>query len=375
VSDVSSDISTDPAVQAAQDEARELIQLKRTQRDPEQMRSVLADWLAPRVAPGGGLTISDITLPEGTGVANETFMFDAAWQRGASQVSQGFVARVATAEPLYIDADIKIHHDMYAALADTPGVPVPRVYGYEADPELLGAPFFVMERIAGKVPGDQPPWASAGFVFEASADDRRTMWNNAVDVLAALHSVDVSRFDFLRPADEHVSGLADHLGYWRRWLDDPSAGAPHDTVEAGYEWLLAHLPSDPPTALSWGDSRFANIMFDGTRVAAIFDWDTVSLSGPGADLGWWRFMDGPSSALPGIGTGDELVERWQERTGRVATDIEFYDVFTTFRLSAILMRLFGQMGRNGTIPPEVAEEQARNSGMIQALAAQLDALR
>lgn len=360
---------TDPA-----DEAHELIQLKRTERDPERMRSVLSDWLGPQLGAAGAVSISPISLPEGTGVANETLMFDATWTGVSGDVSQGFVVRIASDNPLYIDADIKVHHDMYAALADVEGVPVPRVYGYEADVSLLGAPFFVMQRIAGRVPGDQPPWPTAGFVFDAGPDERRQMWENGVRVLAALHQVDVSKFAFLNPPSG-VSGLADHLSYWRRWLDDPSAGAPHDTIEQGYEWLLANLPESQPTALSWGDSRFANIIFDGTDVAAILDWDTVSLSGPGADLGWWRFMDGPASGLPGIGDGDELVRRWQEHTGREATDVEFYDVFTSFRLSAILMRLFGQMGAAGAIPAEVAEQQARHSAPVEALATQLDQFR
>jgi aminoglycoside phosphotransferase (APT) family kinase protein len=356
------------------DEAHELIQLKRTERDSERMRSVLSGWLGPQLGATGAVTISPISLPEGTGVANETLMFDATWAAMSGDVSQGFVVRIASDNPLYIDADIKVHHDMYAALADVEGVPVPRVYGYEADASLLGAPFFVMQRINGRVPGDQPPWPTAGFVFDASRDERRAMWENGVRVLAALHQVDVSKFGFLQPA-RVVSGLVDHLAYWRRWLDDPSTGAAHDTIEQGYEWLLANLPESQPTALSWGDSRFANIMFDGTDVAAIFDWDTVSLAGPGADLGWWRFMDGPASALAGIGDGDELVGRWQELTGREATDLEFYDVFTSFRLSAILMRLFGQMGAAGTIPAEVAEHQARQSAPVQALATQLDQFR
>lgn len=357
---------------AADDEARKLIQLKRSGRDPERLRQVLTGWLAPRLGVPH-IDLSEVGAPEGTGVANETLIFDARWATAGGEVEQGFVARVASDRPLYLDADIRVHHDMYAALAGTP-VPVPDVYGYEDDAELLGAPFFVMERVHGRVPGDQPHWASEGFVVEATPAERRAMWDHAVAALAALHQVDPARVGFLAPP-EGTSGLAEHLGYWRRWLDDPSAGPHHDAVEAGYEWLVAHLPDPQPTALSWGDSRFANVMFAGTEVAAIFDWDTVSMAGPGADLGWWRFMDGPASALDGIGTADELVRRWEELTGRVATDLEFYDVFTTFRLSAILMRLFGQMGATGAIPPDVAEQQARHSAPIQALAAQLAALR
>lgn len=351
-------------------EARELIQLKRTERDPERMRSVLRDWLVPRISPRGSLAVSPMSLPDGTGVANETLMFDATWSAEGRDTTEGFVVRIASSDPLYLGADISVHHDVYEALADVEGVPVPRVYGFEPDPSLLGAPFIVMERKYGRVPGDQPSWVTSGFVVEATPKERRAMWDNSVAVLAALHRADASRFHFLLPRND-LSGLADHLAYWRRWLDDPSTGAMHDTVEQGYAWLTEHLPAMQPTALSWGDSRFANIMFDGTRVAAIFDWDTVSLAGPGADLGWWRFMDG----LDGIGTADHLVERWQDLSGMVATDIEFYDVFTTFRLSAILMRLFGQMGRAGTIPSEVAEQQARNSAPVQALAAQLLAFR
>jgi aminoglycoside phosphotransferase (APT) family kinase protein len=358
---------------ATDEEAREHIQLKRSARDPDATRQVMRDWLGPRLGVRT-LDVSPIAPPSGTGVANETLMFDATWSTGGQETTQGFVVRIATDEPLYIGADIKVHHDMYAALSDVDAVPTPRVYGYEPDKELLGAPFFVMERIEGRVPGDQPPWPSEGFVVDASPSERRAMWDSAVRVLAALHEVDASKFPFLAPR-EGSSGLAEHLAYWRAWLDDTAAGRPHDTLEQGYEWLMANQPEPAPTALSWGDSRFANIMFRGTDVVAIFDWDTVSLAGPEADLGWWRFMDGPASALPGIGSGDDLVERWQELTGRKVQHLEFYDVFTSFRLGAILLRLFGQLGASGAVAPEIAEEQGRNSAAALKLAEQLDTLR
>ncbi|MDO8364428.1 MAG: phosphotransferase family protein [Actinomycetota bacterium] len=354
------------------DDALDHIQLKRSQRDPAALQRVLADWLAPHL--GGPVHVSQPEVPEGTGVANETVMFEARWSVGGTEHDQGFVLRIASESPLYLDADIRVHHDMYAALADVPGVPVPRVYGYEGDAGLLGAPFFVMERMAGRVPADQPPWATAGFVVDATPDERRAMWDNAVRVLAALHQVDVSRVPFLAPP-AGVSGLADHLAYWRRWLDDPVTGGQHDTLDAGYEWLVRHLPADAPTGLSWGDSRFANVMFRGTDVVSIFDWDTVSLAGAGADLAWWRTMDGPSATLPGIGSPDELTLRWQELTGIEATNLEYYDVLTSFRLGAILMRLFSQMGAAGTLPPEVAQQQARESAFALLLASQLEALR
>ncbi|HUZ10406.1 MAG TPA: phosphotransferase family protein [Acidimicrobiales bacterium] len=357
-----------------QDEARDAIQLKGSSRDPEQTRRVLAQWLAPRIGAGPDLAVSPLTTPSGTGVANETVMFDAVWTAAGRERTQGFVARFASERTLYIEVDIQVHAKTYQALGDVPGVPVPRVYGYEADRGLLGAPFFVMERIEGQVPSDQPHWTGPGFVRDADPPRRRAMWEDAVRVLATLHLVEPSRFPFLTPP-AGLSGLGDHLAYWRRYVDVASVGLPHDTLEHGYEWLLAHLPDPAPTGFSWGDARFANIMFRDDGVVAIFDWDTVSLAGAEADLAWWRYMDGPAAAeLPGIGTADELVRRWEEHTGRKAQHLEWHDVFTCFRLGAIMLRLFANMAADGVMAPGDAERQGRESAPTLALAGHLRAL-
>jgi aminoglycoside phosphotransferase (APT) family kinase protein len=351
------------------------IPLKGARRDPEQARRALASWLAPRIGATGRVGVSPVTSPGGTGVANETLLFDASWSAAGRGHTEGFVARVASERPLYLDADIEVHAKVYEALADVDGVPVPRVYGYEPDESVLGAPFFVMERIEGEVPGDQPHWQTAGFVHDASPERRRAMWDEAVRVLATLHQVDTTKFPFLA-AERPTSGLADHLAWWRRYLDDGSAGSPVDTLEEGHAWLLAHIPEPAPTGFSWGDSRFANIMFRRDRVVAIFDWDTASLAGAEADLAWWRFMDGPAAAeLPGIGDGDELVQRWEELTGRQVRDLEWYDVFTSYRLGVVMLNLFRNMAADGLMPADVADQQGRDSGPSQALAAQLARLR
>ena len=125
------------------------IPLKGLQRDTEQVRRALAQWLAPRVDADRVVAVSPMTTPEGTGVANETLLWDATWRAAGHECSGRFVTRVASTRPLYLDADIEVQAKIYQALADADDVPVPRVYGYEADPGILGAPFFVMERIPG----------------------------------------------------------------------------------------------------------------------------------------------------------------------------------------------------------------------------------
>jgi aminoglycoside phosphotransferase (APT) family kinase protein len=348
------------------------VPLRGAHHDPAVMQRVLGEWLAARLDASGPVAVSDIVTPGGTGVANETLMFDGSWHSGGAAHKAGFAVRLQTARPLYIEADIERHARIYEVLADVPGVPVPRVYGYEGDSGLLGTPFFVMERIDGVVPGDAPHWTVAGFVHDAPPDRRRAMWEDAVRVLAALHQAPVSKFEFMA-SPGMSSGLADHLAWWRRYLDRGSAGSAHDGLERGYEWLSANFPQPPPTGFSWGDSRFANIVFRHDRVAAVLDWDTASLAGAEADLAWWRYMDGPGAALEGIGTPDELVERWQELTGAEVRHLEWHDVFTLFRLGVVMLNLYKNMAADGQLAPSVAEQQGRESAPALALIAALDA--
>src|SRR5262245_52451334 len=85
------------------------IALKGARRDSETVRRALARWLRPRLEGAGPLEVSELTTPGGTGVANETLLFDASWSTAGRERTAGFAARVATERPLYIEADIEIH--------------------------------------------------------------------------------------------------------------------------------------------------------------------------------------------------------------------------------------------------------------------------
>ena len=61
-----------------------------------------------------------------------------------------------------------------------PSVPTPAVLGYEPDPDVVGAPFFVMERVDGVVPTDHPSWAAEGFIVDAEPAQRRALWERTV---------------------------------------------------------------------------------------------------------------------------------------------------------------------------------------------------
>lgn len=339
-----------------------------TGRDRDELRARLAPWLADRMGLPG-VQIGAVEIPSTSGVANETLLVDACWTSQGQQSRQGLAVRIAPDRPLFPDRSFRSQYLVQEALEAEPGVPVPRLVGYEADPGVLGSPFFVSERVTGLVPGDRPHFSEAGFLAGACQDQRRRLWESAVDALARLHAVPAARVAFLDPGTGR-SGLEEELHYWRGYTDrlEVGPGWNRDMLEQGWEWLVEHQPRDVASELSWGDARIGNMVFRDFEVVALLDWDTVSLAGPVADLAWWIQMDRHSwELLPGLGRPDELVERWERRTGREAVHLHWHLVFTAFRLGVIRMRLRRMMVADSLLPVAEARPDARNES-IQLLA-------
>ena len=98
-----------------------------------------------------------------------------------------------------------------------PAVPTPAVIGYEPDSSIVGAEFFVMEKIDGAIPTDSPSWGTEGFVVDASPAQRRRLWERTVGLLAEMHRLDAERFAFLRTGVT-ADGVGDCLDFWMRSL-------------------------------------------------------------------------------------------------------------------------------------------------------------
>ena len=342
--------------------------LKQHHRDFEAARRVLLEWMAARLPQAGELRIGPIQTPTGTGVANETLLFDASWAEGGTRVDTGFAARLGTTDPLWMDHDVSRQYQMYQVLADVPGLPIPRPVGYEADPGVLGTPFFVAQRIEGQVPPDRPHFTKDGFVAQATPRQRRDMWEDAVRHLARLHRVDSGRVRFLERPELGGSGLEQELRHFRNYFDWARGKRENETMERGWEWLEANLPAPAPTSLSWGDARIGNMIFHDFRVRAILDWDQVSLAGPEADLAWWIQMDRFAwELLPGIGSPDELIELWEAETGWQVQNLHWHRVFTAFRLAAVMFKLHAQMHAQG-LEGKATYELALKTGSIEQLA-------
>lgn len=349
---------------------------KEQKRDLKEAGKILEGWLQSKISNAKDLGVINVEMPIGAGVANETLLVDTQQIIDGATVDVPYVIRVDTDEHLFMGMDLKVHYQMYEVLGRESDIPVPTVLGFEEDSSLLGERFFLMERIEGRVPPDNPPFHHGGWVTELTTEERHAIWRNTVEVMAKFCTVDVSKFPFLNRPQFGKSGLEQELRHWinyTSWCGSDS----NETIQAGGKWLVDNFPDNPPTELSWGDSRAPNIIFQGTEVAAVLDWDMVSLAGAECDLAWYQIMDQPHtvcrglSRLAGFGTPQDVVDLWEEITGRKAQNLHWHAVFNAFRLASIMIRLPTMLKKQGRLPPESEYLFTNNTG-IQWLCSLLD---
>lgn len=346
------------------------------QRDLGEARGVIQAWLSGRRPDAEDVQVSEIVAPGMTGFSNETLIFDASWRQEGRGMSEGLVVRVRpTGFRIFLDNDFEAQYRILADLGAR-GAPVPPVYEYEADAGVLGAPFFVMRRQPGQAPGDTPPYNAEGFIYEMTPARRRELWLSAMEAFTRVHQESViGGFDYLAKPGRGETGFDQVLDYWRESHAWAAEGRAQPVADAAWEWLEAHLPDHRPTGLSWGDARLANMLFDGTRCSAVLDWEMATLGGPEMDLGWWLFLDRWSAEawgierLEGLGTRQETIDLWSERTGLVPRNLDFYEVFAGVRFAVIMVRMARMMEEWDFL--SAAPDLATNNGATQVLARML----
>lgn len=307
------------------------------QRDLEKTREQLATWFTTRL--GAAAEVSVPRGPGATGFSNETHIVDVTW----GDQRQTFVVRVApTGYSLFPDADFSRQVDVLRALGAHTSVPVPQLLFEESDPDVLGAPFYVMAEVVGVVPPDNPPYHVAGWLHDVSEEQRAQVWWAAIDTIAEVHSVDWRALDlpWLGPT------LQGQLDYYTSWLSSIEQSEPVPVARRALAWLLAHLPADEEVVLSWGDARIGNIMYsDSGERLAVLDWEMTSLGAPEMDLAWTLFVDRhhhECMAVPrlaGFPSAAETVARYEAARGVRLRHMDFYEVFAGFRFSVIMARL------------------------------------
>jgi aminoglycoside phosphotransferase (APT) family kinase protein len=263
--------------------------------------------------------------PIGEGHSNVTFLIE----RGGREV----VLRRPPRPPLPPSAhDVLREARLLSALRDTPAR-VPDVLAVCDDPATIGAPFYLMERIEGEViVTSVPPELD-------TPGERTRIGGELIDSLVEIHAVDwraVGLEGFGKPTGYLERQLRRFLGLW-----DLNKTREIPAVESVGSWLAEHLPSSPAATIVHGDYRLGNTIFAATapaRLEAVLDWEMATIGDPLADLGYlcmmWTEAGDPQVGLrealgrvtraEGFPTRSELIERYEQRSGRSMVDIRWY---------------------------------------------------
>src|SRR5271168_3396417 len=249
---------------------------------------------------------------------------------------------------------VKTAHDMgreYRVLSKLHAVypPAPEVLLYCDDESVLGAPFYVMERVRGVIIRRDPP---EDLPFPAGT--ARQLSENFVDNLARLHSLDYEAIG--------LSDLGKPQGYMERqvrgWMEryQGSKTDEHPEVEPLRAWLQKRVPGAGGATLVHNDYKYDNVVLDPddvTRIIGVLDWEMSTLGDPMSDLGsalayWVDPQDPPEmqkirwcpSTYPGSLTRAELAERYARASGRDVSEAVFYLVFARFKIAVIVQQIY-----------------------------------
>jgi aminoglycoside phosphotransferase (APT) family kinase protein len=298
--------------------------------------------------------LSELHIPQTGGNVNDTFLFHAAWTADGARVEADLVCR---AEPMgYSNLqsnDVLDQARTLEALGRAPELPVPVIFAIEPDEKWLGRPFFLMQAIAGAPAADVPPYTTTGWLFDATAEQQRSVYRQAIDSIAALHRVDPWSIG-LGHLDRGDGGtaLASQLRRFREFHLWGSDGTTYPVLERAFAWLTAHYPTDDGrTVINWNDARLGNMLFEDMSLRALLDWELIELGPPEVDLAWFlwhdRFMaesfgtevaGQPVAPLPGAPDLATGAAWYAETSGYVPHDMEWFEMFAAYRMGVYLMR-------------------------------------
>ena len=260
-----------------------------------------------------------------------------------------------------------------SALHGRTGVPVARPYTLCTDASVIGAMFYVMEYVQGRICWD----ATLPCIVR---EQRAAHFSALAQSLAALHAVDIDAVgmgDFGR----HGGYVARQLTRWsKQYREDPLAGRV-DALDKLIPWLEARLPAKEPVSLVHGDFRFDNAIFDfsAPRLLAMIDWELATLGDPRCDFAYLLLMyrlpatavagfAGTDLAAAGIPSEADFVAAYQAVAPHVdLSQLDYFVVFNMFRLAAIFHGIRGRVAR-GTAANERAREYAKYVEQVAELA-------
>jgi len=225
----------------------------------------------------------------------------------------------------------------------------PVAYAYTEDIDILGAPFYIMERVHGIILSR--PEAEKRKVSVTQFPIIANQW---MDTFVALHQVDYNMIglgDLGRP-----EGYVDRqvLNWGKQYLK--AATEEIEEAEKIMAWMEEHKPKSYDHSLIHNDYKYDNVVFADDsyqKINAVLDWEMCTLGDPLMDLGtsvaYWSMMsDGdfivqgfPSpTTMPGNPGRTDLIEMYAQKSGRPINHMVFYYVYGTFKIAVIIQQIY-----------------------------------
>ena len=340
---------------------------------PEDVTGPLGAWLAERLGTAD-VVVSSVERPA-AGQSNDTMLCEVT---AGGRKLHLVVRREAEGTTIFRRPDVLREAEVLRGLASS-RVPVPAVRWSEPDPSVLGAPFFVMDRVAGRVPLGKPSIHVVGWLPTLSPAELGRLWASAMDVLVAVHEVDWrATHAFLLDGDPSAASLGAHVDALAEWYRWSAAGRDFPITDAALGSLQRRAPlveAGEPVLL-WGDPRVGNMLFGADQtVAAALDWETAAIGPPGRDVAHWLFFDEFQTRsvgidpLPGWPDREGTLARYEERSGRRLGDLDFFDMMEELFMATTLIRQADARVARGLAAPDT--RMGHDNTVTQMLARRL----
>ena len=335
------------------------MRLQRSSRDAAGTARLLRDWLAGALPAGSDFTLNLLSGIDANGMSSETLVLDATWREGGEPRVGRYVARVVPAAedfPVFPRYELREQYDVMRLVGELTDVPVPAVGLIEPTGDVLGTPFFLMDRVEGVIPPDVLPYNFGdSWLHDADPDQQRRLQDSSVAVLAGLHAIPdaTSTFGFLDPGRHGHEGttlLERDLARTRHWYDYAAAEIGDSSLaRRALAWLEANVPGTDPAddVLCWGDARIGNVIYRDFEPVAVLDWEMACVGPRELDVSWMvfahRVFESIAHALELPGMPDflreeDVVATYEQLTGARLGDLRWYHVYNGLQWCIVFMR-------------------------------------
>jgi len=299
------------------------------------VKADLQRWYCDRL----GLADAQITafdIPF-SGVVNETYLHTVEYldNKKPKQVSAVLRLQPRDSKTPIPDVDVNEQAFVLKALSHIEGLLTPKILWAESDGAWLGRAFYIMEKMPGQAVFDEN-------IAPSTEPQLSQMYDQALEALVKIHAVDWQQagLEAIFPGYPQQSPLRAQLKNYRRHLTEASGGKHYKLFEDAYDWLMANIPQQTLPVLNWGDARIGNMLFDGTRLTGVLDWEIAEITSREVDIGWFTFFEGylPKDESWHSLSTQALVKSYQQKAGVELVDLDYFERWAAFRLSVMRLR-------------------------------------